>query len=208
MDETTRRTAVLGIGSVLLLGGCSDAVDSGDEDEGNGTDDGSETDDANGTDDTNGASGAESADNESDGDADVSDDEDVDDADEDETDDEYEATAEGMSSDEFVARVEDVYDGEVAAYDETETHGALTLVGDADASRLELAGDVQELLDVYSVYVEEGDPPAEQLAGTVESDDGGMIGSVTVQTEWVEAYNRGDMSRAELRDRVLETVET
>ncbi|MDG5818664.1 hypothetical protein [Natronococcus sp. A-GB7] len=192
MDETTRRKAVLGIGSVLVLSGCSDAVDSDDEDEVNGTE----------GDDGNNASGDEPEGNESD--------EDVgDDADTAEADDEDETTEDDrMSADEFVAQVAAVYDGEVAAYDEDETHGDLTLVGDADVSRLELARDVQDVLAVYSSYVERGDAPTEQLAGEVETDDGQVIGSVTVRTEWVEAYNRGEISEGELRDRVLGTVET
>jgi hypothetical protein len=208
MDETTRRKAVLGIGSVLVLSGCSDGVDSDDEDEANGTegDDGSETDDG------NNASGDEPEGNESD--EDVGDDADTAEADADdedaaEADDEDETTEDDrMSADEFVAQVAAVYDGEVAAYDEDETHGDLTLVGDADVSRLELARDVQDVLAVYSSYVERGDAPTEQLAGEVETDDGQVIGSVTVRTEWVEAYNRGEISEGELRDRVLGTVET
>ena len=198
MGETTRRKAVLGIGSVLLVSGCSDAVNSDDEDELNGSEagDGSETDDG------NGASGDEPEGNENE---DVGDDADTTEAD---VDDEDAAEDDQMSTDEFVAQVEDDYGGEVAAYDEDETHGNLTLVGDADVSQLGLARDVQDVLAVYSSYVERGDAPTEQLAGEVETDDGQAIGSVTVRTEWVEAYNRGDISEGELRDRVLGTAET
>ncbi|ELY54822.1 hypothetical protein C491_17884 [Natronococcus amylolyticus DSM 10524] len=64
------------------------------------------------------------------------------------------------------------------------------------------------MLAVYSSYVERGDAPTEQLEGAVETDDGQAIGSVTVRTEWVEAYNRGEISEGELRDRVLGTVES
>ncbi|MDG5759932.1 hypothetical protein QA600_11335 [Natronococcus sp. A-GB1] len=207
MDETTRRTAVLSIGSALLLSGCSDAVDSDDGDGVNGT----EGDDGNEADDGNDASGEEPEGNESDSDEDVGETEDVgDDGDtvEADADDKDETTEDDrMSTDEFVTEVAAVYDGEVAAYDEDETHGSLTLVGDADASQLELARDVQDLLAVYSSYVERGDAPTEQLEGAVEADDGQAIGNVTVRTEWVEAYNRGDISEGELRDRVLGTVE-
>ncbi len=212
MVETTRRKAIVGIGGLLMIGGCSDAVDDDDETEANGANGLDESDD----DDANGASGDGSDLDESE---DSEDDEPLAD-DENETtepDDENETTEDGadeaddgMSTEEFVTQLETGYSGEVGDYDEDDTHGVLTLVTeDEEMPPFELMSDIDGVLSTYSTYVETGDAPTQQLEGEVETTDGSQeVDNFTVETEWVEAYNRGELSEEELQNRVLETVET
>lgn len=215
MVETTRRKAVVSIGGLMLIGGCSDALDSGgddgDESEANGTDGLDESD----ADDGNGASGDETdTDEVAEGDAenetaedDAGDEATDDDAENETAEDDTEDDVE-LSSEEFVTQLETVYSGEVGDYDEDDTHGFLTLIAEEDTSSLELASDMDGILAIYSSYVESSNAPSQQLEGEVENTDGGQeVSDFTVETEWVEAYNRGEMSEEELQDRVLETVE-
>lgn len=215
MVETTRRKAVVSIGGLMLIGGCSDALDSGDDDgdesEANGTDGLDESD----ADDGNGASGDETdTDEVAEGDAenetaedDAGDEATDDDAENETAEDDTEDDVE-LSSEEFVTQLETVYSGEVGDYDEDDTHGFLTLIAEEDTSSLELASDMDGILAIYSSYVESSNAPSQQLEGEVENTDGGQeVSDFTVETEWVEAYNRGEMSEEELQDRVLETVE-
>lgn len=215
MVETTRRKAVVSIGGLMLIGGCSDALDSGDDDgdesEANGTDGLDESD----ADDGNGASGDETdTDEVAEGDAenetaedDAGDEATDDDAENETAEDDTEDDVE-LSSEEFVTQLETVYSGEVGDYDEDDTHGFLTLIAEEDTSTLELASDMDGILAIYSSYVESSNAPSQQLEGEVENTDGGQeVSDFTVETEWVEAYNRGEMSEEELQDRVLETVE-
>ena len=215
MVETTRRKAVVSIGGLMLIGGCSDALDSGgddgDESEANGTDGLDESD----ADDGNGASGDETdtdevaeddAENET-AEDDAGDEATDDDAENETAEDDTEDDVE-LSSEEFVTQLETVYSGEVGDYDEDDTHGFLTLIAEEDTSTLELASDMDGILAIYSSYVESSNAPSQQLEGEVENTDGGQeVSDFTVETEWVEAYNRGEMSEEELQDRVLETVE-
>ena len=215
MVETTRRKAVVSIGGLMLISGCSDALDSGDDDgdesEANGTDGLDESD----ADDGNGASGDETdTDEVAEGDAenetaedDAGDEATDDDAENETAEDDTEDDVE-LSSEEFVTQLETVYSGEVGDYDEDDTHGFLTLIAEEDTSSLELASDMDGILAIYSSYVESSNAPSQQLEGEVENTDGGQeVSDFTVETEWVEAYNRGEMSEEELQDRVLETVE-
>ncbi|MDG5821310.1 hypothetical protein [Natronococcus sp. A-GB7] len=207
MVETTRRKAVASIGGLMLISGCSDILGSDDDGDENGANGANGLDESD-ADDENGVS-----DDEPDPDevaADDAENETAEDDTENETaanDTEDETDAE-LSTEEFVTQLETVYSGEVGDYDEDDTHGFLTLIAEEDTSTLELASDMDGILAVYSSYVESNNAPSQQLEGEVETTDGSQeVSEFAVETEWVEAYNRGELSEEELQDRVLETVE-
>ncbi|NKE37484.1 hypothetical protein GWG54_17050 [Natronococcus sp. JC468] len=221
MVDVTRRKAVIGVGGAILLAGCSDA--SGPNSSGDNSSEGNtEENDTDGNESENGAGGLNESEDEEGGNENRSSNESVEEtetepeAEENETteaDEETEEAAENgtteeMTTEEFVTRLETAYSGEVVEYEEDETHGSLTLRAE-EGNSTPSTSTMREIAVPYSAYVESGNAPSERLDVTIQSNDGSQeLGTATVETEWVEQYNRGEISQGQLRERVLGTLET
>ncbi|ELY56500.1 hypothetical protein C491_13212 [Natronococcus amylolyticus DSM 10524] len=199
MFDITRRKAIAGIGGLTTtaLAGCA-----GDESE-NGKD--GTPDDDNGDDDSDGAENGE------DNGEEVEEAEEETDEAEEEVEEEVEEEEEaddGMSADEFAATLDVVYGGTVVDYDEEEDYGFLTVEAEQGGTAEQMAAEVGAISGGYASYVKEGDPPSEALEVQMLSVDGSQVaGHFTVETEWAEQYNAGEISDEQFSQNILNTVE-
>jgi hypothetical protein len=71
-----------------------------------------------------------------------------------------------------------------------------------------MAAEVGAISGGYASYVEQGDPPSEALEVEMLSVDGSRVaGYFTVETEWAEQYNAGEISDEQFSQNILNTIE-
>jgi hypothetical protein len=72
----------------------------------------------------------------------------------------------------------------------------------------QMAAEVGAITGGYVSYVEQGNPPSVALHVEMLSVDGSRVaGYFTVETEWAEQYNAGEITDDQLTQNVLNTVE-
>lgn len=115
-----------------------------------------------------------------------------------------------LGPEEFEAVLDVTYEPPVHEYEEVDETGYLVVTSHSFGDTNVLAEEMGTVAGVYAAYVDEEavDEPPEQLVVEVREIDGETVaGTYSIDIEWMEAYNDGELSGEEVALLIMETIE-